>query len=143
MVTPSFRLEPLGSQHNEPDHQAWMSSIEHIRSTPGMSDWSDWPTPMGLADNLRDLETHAEDFGARRGFTYSVLDGEEVIGCVYLYPSKHEGHDAEVHSWVRADRAALDVDLWEAVSAWLESRWPFTSPRYASRSKPGRAGSPT
>jgi hypothetical protein len=30
-----LRLEPLGPQHNQSDHAAWMSSIEHIRSTPG------------------------------------------------------------------------------------------------------------
>ena len=29
---PGFRLDPLGPEHNERDHAAWMSSIEHIRS---------------------------------------------------------------------------------------------------------------
>lgn len=33
-----FHLEPLGPQHNERDYEAWMSSIDHIRSTPGFSD---------------------------------------------------------------------------------------------------------
>jgi hypothetical protein len=28
---------------------------------------------MSLAENLRDLEHHAQDFIARRGFTYTVL----------------------------------------------------------------------
>ncbi len=32
-----------------------------------------WPHQMGLAENLRDLERHAQDFIARRGFTYTVL----------------------------------------------------------------------
>jgi hypothetical protein len=35
LVTPRFRLEPLGPQHNADDHEAWTSSIEHIRATPG------------------------------------------------------------------------------------------------------------
>lgn len=30
-----FRLEPVGPQHNDADHRAWWSSIEHIRATPG------------------------------------------------------------------------------------------------------------
>ena len=68
-----LRLVPLGPEHNEPDHVAWTSSIEHIRSTPGFPDGS-WPRPMSLAENLRDLERHAEDFRSRRGFTYTVLD---------------------------------------------------------------------
>ena len=35
---PSFRLEPLGPEHNERDHEAWMSSIYHIRAIayPGL-----------------------------------------------------------------------------------------------------------
>jgi hypothetical protein len=61
-----------------------MSSIDHIRSTPGLVDW-DWPTPMSLEQNLGDLEHHARDFRERTGFTYSILDGDAVIGCLYIY----------------------------------------------------------
>jgi hypothetical protein len=32
-----FHLEPLGEKHNDRDHAAWMSSIDHIRSSPGPS----------------------------------------------------------------------------------------------------------
>jgi hypothetical protein len=38
LATDQFLLEPLGPQHNQADHAAWMSSIEHIRSTPGYPD---------------------------------------------------------------------------------------------------------
>lgn len=31
LAADQFRLEPLGPQHNQADHAAWMSSIEHIR----------------------------------------------------------------------------------------------------------------
>jgi hypothetical protein len=127
-----FRLEPLGPEHNERDHVAWMSSIDHIRATPGFED-TKWPTLMSLADNLADLEEHARDFRERRGFTYSVLDGDEVIGCVYIYPSRSEGHDATVRSWVRESRAEMDIPLWRAVSSWLGRDWPFTDLEYAPR----------
>jgi len=40
---------------------------------------------------------------------------------------------AEVRSWVSADRASLDVVLYDAVSEWLRSAWPFTAVRYAPR----------
>lgn len=40
---------------------------------------------------------------------------------------------ADVHSWVRADRAELDVPLYAAVSAWLADAWPFAEVRYAPR----------
>jgi hypothetical protein len=134
LVTEAFRLEPLGPEHNEGDYRAWMSSIDHIRSTPGMQGWS-WPRPeMTLADNLADLEGHAADFAARSGFTYTVLasDSGQVIGCVYVYPRKDEP-GARVRSWVRADRADLDAPLYDAVSGWLRTAWPFTSVAYAPR----------
>ena len=99
-----FRLEPLGPQHNERDYHAWTSSVAHIRETPGFIG-SDWPHPMSLEENLSDLERHAADFSARRGFTYSVLDGDAVIGCVYIYPSRSSADVADVRSWVRASRA--------------------------------------
>jgi hypothetical protein len=130
---PGFRLEPLGPEHNERDYAAWMSSIEHIRATPGFPHGDSWPEPMPIERNLQDLVDHADDFAARRGFTYTVLDGEDVFGCVYIYPSKRPEHDAEVSSWVTQARAELDRVLWETVSEWLARDWPFANPRYAER----------
>ena len=129
-----FHLEPLGPQHNERDYEAWMSSIDHIRSTAGADKWDgEWPVPMSLEQNLEDLVMHAEDFENRTGFTYSILDGDEVIGCVYIYPSKRPGHDAEVTSWVRASRAEMDAPVWRHLSEWIERDWPFAAPYYAER----------
>ncbi|HET6167676.1 MAG TPA: hypothetical protein VFE07_12680 [Marmoricola sp.] len=128
LITDQFRLEPLGPQHNESDLAAWTSSIEHIRSTPGYPDGS-WPPPDGytLERNLQDLVRHADDFTRRAGFTFTVLepDVDEVIGCVYLYPTKAEEYDVVVLSWVRADRAHLDVPLADAVADWLARDWPW------------------
>jgi len=133
---PGFRLEPLGPQHNERDHEAWMSSIDHIQSTPGFLPPYDWPVPMSLKANLADLEGHARDFEARSGFTYSILEGDDVIGCVYIYPSKEPGHDASVSSWVRASRADMDLHVYRSLSVWITDVWPFESPRYAARPDP-------
>ena len=136
-----FRLEPLGPEHNEDDYRAWTSSISHIRATPGFQGRS-WPVPdMTLAENLGDLERHAADFAGRSGFTYTVraTGSDEVIGCVYIYPDASDASvasvasDADVRSWVSADHAPLDVVLYEAVSEWLRSAWPFTAVTYAPR----------
>jgi len=127
-----FHLEPLGPTHNERDHDAWMSSIDHIRATPGFETW-EWPTPMSLEDNLRDLAEHAQEFRDRVGYTYSILDGDAVIGCIYIYPPKVDGTDARVRSWVRESRAEMDVVVWRSMSAWLTSEWPFERLDYASR----------
>jgi hypothetical protein len=128
---PGFRLEPLGPVHNERDYRAWTSSMEHIHATPG--DWGDWPHPMELEESLSDLEKHAREFRDRQGFTYSVLDGQEVIGCLYIYPDREGDSDAYISSWVTESRAELDVVVWKAVTEWLESRWPFEAFRYAAR----------
>lgn len=143
LTAAEFRLEPLGPEHNAADYAAWTSSISHIRATPGFAG-TVWPHEMSPAENLCDLERHADDFAARRGFTYTVLSipAGEVIGCVYIYPpagpspgqpSAGEPH-AAVKSWVRADQAALDLVLYLEVRAWLERAWPFRSIEYAPRS---------
>jgi hypothetical protein len=128
LVAEQFRLEPLGPQHNEADHAAWTASIEHIRSTPGFTDGT-WPPPGGmtLEENLSDLRGHADDFTRRTGFTFTVLNlvDSDVIGCVYIYPSASAEYDVSVHSWVRADRASLDVPLADAVARWLATDWPW------------------
>ena len=134
LTGPGFRLEPLGPQHNEADHRAWMSSREHIRATPGFSTRR-WPPAdgMSLDENLSDLRRHAEDFQHRVGFTYTVLDDDDVVvGCVYIYPSRAERDVTEVRSWVTASRAELDVRVHETVAGWLASDWPFTDVRYRS-----------
>ena len=89
---------------------------------------------MTAEENRGDLERHQRDFVERRGFTYTVLDPADgdVIGCLYVYPLKG-APGAEVRSWVRADRAALDLPLAETVAAWLESTWPFEQVRYRGR----------
>jgi hypothetical protein len=132
LATPGFVLAPLGPEHNEDDYAAWSTSIEHIHATPGF-EGSRWPHEMTLAENLADLEGHAADFAARRGFTYTVLDPSDggTIGCVYIYPAKDGAHDATVSSWVRADRAALDAPLRVVVREWLAARWPFRSAAHA------------
>jgi hypothetical protein len=141
LVGEEFRLEPLGPEHNEGDYRAWTSSIAHIRATPGFEGRS-WPTPdMTPEENLGDLERHAADFAGRSGFTYTVraAGSDEIIGCVYIYPDASgasgasEASEADVRSWVSADHAALDVVLYEAVSEWLRSAWPFAAVSYASR----------
>ena len=132
LVAEDFLLEPLGPEHNEADHQAWSSSIEHIRATPGYPDGR-WPRPMSLDENRADLERHARDFAARSGFTYTVLDpsDRDVIGCVYIYPSKDPAYDAVVMSWVRVTHADGDAALRELVSRWLAEAWPFERVSYA------------
>lgn len=136
LETPEFVLEPLGPEHNDQDYDAWTSSVEHIKATPGFPGGS-WPHAMTRDENRADLERHADDFRNRKGFTYTVLDpgSRDVIGCVYIYPLRgsEADHTASVLSWVRVSHAHLDAPLWRAVNEWLESDWPFVRVKDAPR----------
>jgi hypothetical protein len=129
-----FRLVPLGPHLNASDHEAWMSSIPHLQTTPGFVDWG-WPPDEGFSaeQNLADLERHADEFERRVAFAYSVLEpdsDDNVIGCVYLDPGGRPGN-ASIRSWVRADVAELDGPLRIAVRDWLTESWPFNDIEYA------------
>lgn len=115
-----------------------MSSIDHIRATPGFRpelwDGDDWPQPMSLEQNLHDLVQHADEFERGEAFAYTVLDPHDgdVIGCVYIDPD--DIADARCRLWVRADRAALDPVLEQTLRHWLAgSEWQFASVRFPGR----------
>lgn len=145
LIAGGLRLELLGPQHNEADHAAWTSSIEHIRATPG---WAgrDWPVEgMTLAQNLADMISHQERSARRIDFAYTVIEEAtgEIVGCVYIKPTRgggdadggpsaDDGADCPVEalSWVRADRAGLDGPVTEIVGSWLMTQWPFTQISY-------------
>jgi hypothetical protein len=133
-VADGLRLELLGPRHNEADHAAWMSSIEHIRSTPGFE--RGWPPAAGmtLAENLADLERHAVHSARRVDFAYSVIQiaTGDVVGCVYFSPGSTADGGVKAYSWVSAARAGLDGPLTEIVGAWLLEAWPFDVVHYRS-----------
>ena len=137
LATDWFHLEMLAPSHNERDHAAWMSSIEHIHATPGFVDvdrpGSEWPMPMTSDENLADLEEHEREFLAREAFAYSVLLGHDVIGCVYIDPDDSGASDAMVRCWVRASRTDQDADLAAAIDRWLSEAWPAHSRRWPGR----------
>jgi hypothetical protein len=93
---------------------------------------------MTLEENLEDLVRHAKDFHQRRGFTYSILEGDEVVGCIYIYPSPRPGHDAGISSWVSESRAELDTPVREELATWIDEAWPFSNPSYAGRAQGGQ-----
>ncbi len=71
----------------------------------------------------------------------------QVIGCVYLYPPQRAGTDVQVRFWVRADRADLDAQLWQAVSEWLRDQWALDRPglpatAVTNQRRPGKSGQP-
>lgn len=135
IATAEFRLELLGPEHNESDYAAWSSSIDFIRGLPGWAT-SSWPQPMTIEDNMRDLESHLARSQSGTDFAYTVLlpERDEVIGCVYLYPTRPPRDGAvAARSWVTAEHADLDEPLHDTVTRWVEQQWPWTDVEYAPR----------
>lgn len=135
--TPGFKLVPLGPALTEIDYRAYMASIAHLQRTFTRS--TGWPHEgLALTDAAIDMETEAGRFARRDSFAYAVLtpDGTRERGCVYVYPSKIAGHDAQVQLWVTAAEyeAGFDAELYAWAQEWIARDWPFQSVAY-----PGRA----
>ncbi len=143
LVTETFRLEPLGPEHNDPDHAAWSSSIDHIRATPGFTpddaSGDSWPYPMDADANLADLERHAQEFVAGVAYAFTVLDPgtADVIGCLYVNPDPGPDVDSVARLWVRADHAELDRHLEASVRSWIAESWPAMTVRFPGRDRLG------
>lgn len=137
--TAAFKLVPLGPALVKVDFDAYMSSIEHLQKTFTRS--ADWPhAGISAADAMRDMESEEARFQKRESFAYAVLtpDGRHERGCVYVYPSTVEGHDAVVRLWVtKADYdAGFDAQLYQWVVRWIAKDWPFAKVAYPGRAVP-------
>ena len=134
---PGFKLVPLGPALTEVDYRAYMASIPHLQATFTRS--TGWPHEgLTLKDAVADMETEAGRFERRESFAYAVLtpDGTRERGCVYVYPSKIAGHDAQVQLWVTAAEyeAGFDAELYTWTQGWLARDWPFRNVAYPGRS---------
>ena len=87
-----------------------------------------------------ELGWHQTEFELRTSFAYTVisLDEEQVLGCMYIYPCRHPEHDVQITMWVRESESdtGLDEHLYETVTRWIESEWPFANPVYPGRTAP-------
>jgi hypothetical protein len=134
LVTEDIRLRMLTVNDVVKDFDAVISSAEYLGEI-----WpeSDWPKGLTLEQNLIDLGWHQGEFQNRTSFAYTVVthDESKVVGCVYIYPSRKRGYDAEVYLWAR--EAALgsppDSQLFEAVAEWMPAKWPFQNVAFPGR----------
>lgn len=134
---PDFVLVPLGPALAQIDYAAYMSSIAHLQQTFTRS--TNWPNAdITAADAMLDMETEAARFAQRESFAYAVLtpDGTRERGCVYVYPAKVPGYDAEVRLWVTKAEfdAGFDAQLYAWTQDWIAKDWPLRNVAYPGRS---------
>ena len=131
-----FVLVPLDTKVTEMDHKAYMASIEHLQKTFTYS--PSWPhEKLTMEDAVKDMENEQAQWEKRESFPYAVLDPEKTRerGCVYVRPSKKQGYDAAVRSWVTAEEyaAGFDEKLFIWAKQWVESAWPLDKVAYPGR----------
>ncbi len=128
LETDRFRLRMLTVNDVVKDFEAVITSTEHLHDIWGPG----WPEGLTLEQNLIDLGWHQKEFQRRRSFAYTVvaLDESRVLGCVYIYPTRKTGYDAEVYLWARQSELAsgMETELTKAVKTWLKAKWPFKNP---------------
>ncbi len=132
--TETFRFEVLSPAHNNADLEAWSTSIDQIKATPGFVG-RHWPDRVYTPEeNEADLAEHFDHHQRRIDFAWTVIDATkterdepEVIGCAYLKPAAAGDQiDGIGLSWVRASHAHLDQPLRRHLAPWFRDRWPIT-----------------
>ena len=135
LETDRMRLRPLTINDAVKDFEAVMTSEERLRTVYDPD--GDWPLGLTLEQNIIELGWHQTEFQLRTSFAYTVvdLDESEVLGCIYIYPTRNSGYDAEITMWVRQSRVeeGLDEHLFETVEPWIDEIWPLANPAYPGR----------
>jgi hypothetical protein len=135
LETERMRLRPLTINDAVKDYDAVMTSENRLRNVyhPG----GEWPLGLTLEQDIIELGWHQAEFQLRSSFAYTVvsLDESEVLGCMYIYPTRKPGYDVEITMWVRQScvEEGLDQHLFETVESWIADCWPFTNPAYPGR----------
>lgn len=134
LETSEYRLRMLTVNDVVKDYDVVMTSVEHLKTVwPG----SKWPEGLTFEQDLIDLGWHQKEFQRRRSFAYTVvtLSESQVLGCVYIDPTRRAGFDAEVFLWARQSALAggLEDRLYQRVKAWLQADWPFKKAAFPGR----------
>ena len=131
-----FRIRMLSVNDVVKDYDAVMSSIDHLQGVFGPN--SKWPSKdLSFEQDLIDLGWHQKEFQIRSSFAYTVvsLDESEVVGCLYIFPTKKGDYNASITMWVRASEVGngLDSTLFDSVKKWISEEWSFKKVAYPGR----------
>ena len=68
-------------------------------------------------------------------YTVVTPDESRVVGCVYIYPTRKRGFDAEVYLWARQSElaAGLEQRLHTTVKEWIARDWPLRAVAFPGR----------
>ena len=124
-------LRPIRASDVDIDMPAVMGNQKMLWEMFGEA-WGWPPAAMTAAQDVEDLQRHADEMERHESFNYAILPAEEteLYGCIYIDPV-HTGDsnrvEAEVSWWVTTGAPSwLAVRLGDLASAWFREVWPFT-----------------
>jgi len=135
LSTEHFYFRVLDETVAQLDYEAVMSSREQLIGIFGPG--STWPEmDMTFEENIASLKVHQAEFDSQKAFAYSVFDASKsnCLGSVYIDPSRSHNYDCEVYFWIRNDCSALEQELFNTISSWLQKAWPFSRIAFPGRS---------
>lgn len=112
-----------------------MNAYDHLpERVPHMGAWHRLDIPMG--DDLIGHAYYDRNPQIRDSFVYPVLRNGKgnMIGSIYIRPSKNAEHDAQITMWVRTNEAQIIEVFKETVKSWVEKEWPFKNPNFDMQS---------
>ncbi len=142
-----IRASVLTRDDLDDDVQGINASLDLIRRTRG-----GWPTAAVTAeDNYVDLVWHELEFREGYSFSYVVRgDDGRYLGCCYLYPMGRRvaltddlvRHDVDVSWWVTTEayERGYYARLYEALTTWIDTEFPFGNPHFSNAEIPGPGG---
>jgi hypothetical protein len=129
-------LRPIRATDVDLDMPAVMGSRERLWRIFGPA-WGWPPATMTYEQDREDLARHELEIARHESFNYAMFDAAEtaLLGCVYIDPPERVGADADISWWVVDELVGSDVEaaLDALVPQWIETAWPFRSPRYIGR----------
>ena len=115
LETGRMRLRPLTIGDAVKDFDAVITSASSIGKM--MEPEDGWPEGLTLEQNVIEMGWHQTEFQLRTSFAYTVvsLDESRVLGCMYIYPARRAGYDAQISMWVRESETetGLEEHLYE------------------------------
>lgn len=132
--TSHFSFTVLDEQIATADYELVMANQPRLQGIFGPS--SNWPkASMTFEENIASLATHREEFMSRAAFAYAVYtrDSERYIGCVYIDPPQSSDFDCDVYLWIGSEDIALDDLLYQTITHWLKTAWPFSKLAFPGR----------
>ncbi|HEY7886006.1 MAG TPA: hypothetical protein VIC08_13770 [Cellvibrionaceae bacterium] len=130
-----FKILPASPEWAELDFQAVWLNRQKLHSFFGEDDC--WPPDnLDLEADRADLHWHFQEFQAGRSFAYSLLtlNQKKCLGCLYIYPTASENHDAEAYLWTCTTLTTARKQNVEAeIMAWLQCYWPFSAIAWPGR----------